>query len=233
MSSLLTILMFVILFACVATTYAEGIWSNAIRLINVVTAALLATNFFEPVARWLDGWVGSWSLSGLQGTAACDFLALWGLFGLFMLILRAPTDYLSKVQVKFLKIADQIGSGVLSLWIGWVLVCFTMMTLHTAPLAQTFLFGGFNAEDSMVVGLAPDRQWLGFVQKVSGGQFSRAATPQEQQNGIYGKPAPEDKDKYDADGKLCVFDRRAEFMPKYAARRVSLQVNMVKNSAHP
>ena len=73
MSAILTILMLIILAACVATSYAEGMWSNAIRLINVVTAALLATNFFEPVAQWLDNWDHA-------RTYVWDFLALWGLF---------------------------------------------------------------------------------------------------------------------------------------------------------
>ena len=44
MSFLLTILLLVIIFACVAATFRDGMWSNAIRLINVVTAALLAVN---------------------------------------------------------------------------------------------------------------------------------------------------------------------------------------------
>ena len=59
MSFLLTLLMLVILFAAVATLYTEGMWSNAVRLINVVMAALLATNYFEPLADWLEG-QGDW-----------------------------------------------------------------------------------------------------------------------------------------------------------------------------
>ena len=50
MTSILPLLMFVILFAIVAACFGEGMWSNAVRLVNVVTAGLLATNFFEPVA---------------------------------------------------------------------------------------------------------------------------------------------------------------------------------------
>ena len=164
--------MLVIIFACVATLYTDGMWSNAIRLINVVTAALLATNFFEPVARWLDDWQPSY-------TYLWDFLALWGLFAVFMAIFRVLTDQVSKVQVRFLKVADRIGSAVFALWIGWVMVCFTMMTLHTAPLARTFLFGGFQPEQRMFLGFAPDRQWLGFVQKESLGALCRSATPEE------------------------------------------------------
>ena len=199
---------------CVALHYTEGMWSNAIRLINVVTAALLATNFFEPVARWLDDWQPSY-------TYVWDFLALWGLFVVFMVILRELTDRISQVKVRFLKIADRIGSGFFSLWIGWVMVCFTMMTLHTAPLARNFLFGGFEPEERMFLGLAPDRQWLGFVQKMSKGTFSRTGTAEEVQGGKYG-PAMGPGD----DASLCVFDRGGEFLPKYATRRSLCKANV-------
>ena len=144
-------------------------WSNAIRLINVVTAALLATNFFEPAGPMVGR-------LGRPTTYVWDFLALWGLFAVLMMIFRLATDQVSRVKVRFLKVADRIGSGVLSVWIGWVMICFTMMTLHTAPLARNFLFGGFQPEERMFLGLAPDRQWLGFMQKMSMGAFCRSAT---------------------------------------------------------
>ena len=54
MSIIFTILLLVILIACAASLYTEGMWGNAIRLINVVTAGLIATNYFEPVADWLE-----------------------------------------------------------------------------------------------------------------------------------------------------------------------------------
>jgi hypothetical protein len=206
MSSILTILMLAILFASVATLYTEGMWSNAIRLINVVTAGLLATNFFEPLAKWLDDMAPSY-------TYVWDFLALWFLFALFSILLRILTDQISKVQVKFLKIADQIGSTIFALWIGWVMVCFTMMTLHTAPLARSFLFGGFKCEQKMLLGFAPDRQWLGFVQKQSKGAFAQPATPEEWEKETY------------------VFDRQADFMPKYATRRANLESSVEKTGS--
>ena len=134
MSSLLTLILLVIFLACVGVCYPEGMWSNAIRLINVVTAALLATNFWEPLAAWLDGWNNTY-------TYFWDFIALWGLFALFMVILRMLTDTISKVKVRFLSIADRIGSGLFAAWVGCVMVCFTLMTLHTAPLARNFMFG--------------------------------------------------------------------------------------------
>ena len=198
MSFLLSILMLVILFACVAMLYTDGMWSNAIRLINVVTAALLATNYFEPVAQWLDNSQPSY-------TYVWDFLALWGLFALFFVVFTLVTDRVSQVKVRFLKLADRIGGGLFALLIGWVMVCFTMMTLHTAPLAKTFLFGGFQYEERMFLGLGPDRQWLGFVQRESRGPMCRSATP-----------AQWDQQKY-------VFDPYAKFMTNYAARRAQLE----------
>jgi len=87
---------------------------------------------------------------------------------------------------------------VLSLWIGYAMVCFTMMTLHTAPLGKKFLFEGFSAETDarMFFGITPpDRQWLGFVQKMSTGAFAGSEE----------------------------FDPKAEFMPKYATRRTDLE----------
>ena len=47
----LNILLALVFFACVASTVNNGLWSNLILLINVVSAALVATCYFEPVAE--------------------------------------------------------------------------------------------------------------------------------------------------------------------------------------
>ena len=191
MTIILPILMLVLIFAVVATCFNEGIWSNVVRLINVITAGLLAMTFFEPLARALDGWQPSY-------TYMWDFLSLWGLFSVFLLIFREITDRVSRVNVRFLKIVDRIGGVVLSLWIGYAMVCFTMMTLHTAPLGAIFCTRVFRRRRTsrMFFGVTPpDRQWLGFTQKMSTGAFAGAEE----------------------------FDPNAEFMPKYATRRTDLE----------
>lgn len=212
MTMLFPLLLFVIFIACVAFLYTEGMWGNAIRLINVVTAALLATNYWEPVARMLEGSLGSYSYY-------LDFLSLWGLFGVCMVIFRLATDMLSRVKLRFLKIADTAGSIVFAAWIGWVMVCFSAFTMHTAPLARNFLFGGFNPEARMFLGLAPDRQWLGFAQKMSRGTFSRTVSEDDLQKAVYGTEA----DPNSREQSLAVFDRNADFIPKYATRRAKLE----------
>jgi uncharacterized membrane protein required for colicin V production len=201
MGMITTVLMFVILFACAAMLYNDGMWSNSIRLINTISAGLLAMNFFEPVADWLEQQASTYGYF-------CDFIALWGLFFVFSLIFRLMTDRLSKVKVKFLKIADQIGSGVLALWIGWVMVCFTMTSLHTAPLAKNCLFESFQPEERMFLGFAPDRQWLGFTQKMSQGPYERSVSEAEWK------------------AEKTIFDPHGEFLPKYATRRATLESNV-------
>ncbi len=195
---MLTSLMLLIFFACVGFLYTEGMWGNAIRFINVTTAALLATNYWEPAADWLEEWQPSY-------TYVWDFLSLWALFCVFMIILRSLTDQVSKVRVRFLKIADRIGGVVIAMLVGWVMVSFTMMSLHTAPLARNFLFEGFQSEQPMVMGTAPDQKWLRFVRKLSFGAFSRPATEAEWQN------------------RKFVFDPYGKFVGKYDERRKTLE----------
>jgi len=201
MGMITTVLMFIILFACAAMLYNDGMWSNAIRLINAITAGLLAMNFFEPVADWLEEQAPTYGYF-------CDFVALWGLFFVFSLIFRLMTDRLSTVKVKFLKMAEQIGSGILALWIGWVMVCFTMVSLHTAPLARNCLAGSFKPEERMFLGFAPDHQWLGFTQKMSRGPYERSVSEAEWK------------------AEKTIFDPRGEFLPKYATRRATLESNV-------
>jgi hypothetical protein len=190
MSYLLTVLMLLILATCVGTLYTEGMWSNAIRFINVATAAILAMNFFEPAALWLEDYASSF-------TFVWDFAALWGLFILFLVLSVELTNRISRVKVRFLKIVDQIGGSAFAFLIGWTMICFVMASLHVAPMSRAFLFGGFKAETKMFGGLSPDRQWLGFVKKLSRGAFSQSP--------------------------VAEFDPNNDFMKKYASRRSRLQ----------
>lgn len=198
-----TFLLILIFFASFAMLFREGLWTNAVTLINVVTAGLIATSMFETVADWLDGLLPSY-------TYLWDFIALWTLFCVCMIVFRAITDALSKIQVRFRQPVEITGGVVMAIWVSWVVVCFTTMTFHTAPLARNFLFGSFQpAPDSrMFLGLAPDRQWLSFVQTVSKGSFST-------------RP-PEGVDE-NADGDAYVFDPGGEFILRYGQRRANFE----------
>ena len=204
----LMLLFLVIFVGSVAALYTEGMWGNAIRLINVITAGLLATNYWEPAARWLEGFNENFSTF----TYLWDFLAFWGLFAGFMIVFRLLTDRISRVKVRFLKLADRIGSVFFAMWIGWVMICLTAMSLHMAPMGRDFFFGSFVPEQRARGILCPEIKWLGFVQKQSRGALCRTASEQDIKN----VPAwGEDKTR--------TFDPRGEFMPKYATRRARLE----------
>ena len=148
MSFLLSLVMVVLFLACVGFSFSEGMWTNAIRLINVIFAALLAMNYFEPLANWLDDWMRAFSYYW-------DFLAMWALFVVSFFVLRLLTDTISQVKVRFPKIVEQIGSGIFGVVLGGVMVGFTLTTLYAVPLGKTFLFGGFRPGQAMVLGMRP------------------------------------------------------------------------------
>jgi len=200
MSFIFPFLMFLILAACIGVLYPEGLWSNAVRLVNVVTAALVAMNFFEPLANFIEGW-GEWFASA---TYFWDFLSLWIVFAVSMIVMRLATDSISRVKVRFLKVVDRAGSAFFAACVGGVLLSFVMTTLHTAPLAANFLFGGFDPSRRMLL-VGPDRQWLGFVQHASKGAFARS--------------------------EPVVFDADNQFMARYNNRRGTLEKYVAEKKA--
>jgi hypothetical protein len=181
-------LCFVIFIVCLAMLWNEGMWSNALTLVNTVLAALVATNYFELVADFLDKQQPTY-------TYVWDFLSLWGLFALTYALLRAFTDTISRHRVRFKMPVEQAGRLSFAAATGWVMICFTLMTLHTAPLAQTAFRGSFQPQpmSNDFLGMAPDRMWLGFVQSRSRGALS-LSNPN-------------------------VFDPSGEFILKYGSRR--------------
>jgi hypothetical protein len=186
---MMILLAVILMFATLAMLMPQGMWTAAIALVNVTTAALIAMNFWEPIASWLE------TIGLRRATYMVDYISLWFLFAISLTILRGLTDFISKTKVRFIRPLDVAGGAFFGLWTGWVLVCFTFMTLHTAPLGREFLFGGFDPEKRMVIGLAPDRQMLGFMQNISLGAYTQSV-----------------------DGSRA-FDPKAEYMIKYAARR--------------
>lgn len=203
---LLSFLLLIVFLACVGFGYRNGMWSNAIRLVNVITAALVATNFFEPTADWLQGFFGSYQYF-------VDIVCLWGLFVITLGGLSLATDAASRVRVRFATIVDRAGTVLISAWVGWVMVGFTLFTLHTAPLPREFLGGSFRAEQPMFFGMAPDRQWLAFVHKLSRGPLCRSATTDQWRR------------------EATVFDPSGEFMIKYASRRAALEQHAEKTGS--
>jgi hypothetical protein len=214
---MLTGFLFLVMLICIAFLWNEGLWGNAITLINVVLAAMIATNYFEPLASLIEGLDDSMA----SFTYMWDFLSIWMIFVLTFGIMRAVTDKLSKTKVKFKGVVEYAGRSILAIVVGYVFMSFTCMTLHLAPLAERPFRGAFHnttKAEGLTMGtvygvdktlpshflfLAPDRQWLAFVQ-------SRSWAPNEDAGGSgalsrwWGKRT---------------FDPKSEFVFKYGARR--------------
>jgi hypothetical protein len=156
MSWILSVCLVIVFLVCVLMSLASGLWGNLLMAFNVLLAALIATNYFEPFAGWLDDQMKSY-------TFFWDFLAMWGIFALSVVLLRAITDTLSRVKVRFKKPIEMAGGLLCGAVVGWLMVCFTLFSLHTAPLGLTSFGGGFVPGSNMFLGMAPDRTWGRFA----------------------------------------------------------------------
>ena len=197
MAFVLPVTLLIIFFVCFAMLLGEGLWGNAITFFNVVTAALLSMNYFEPVAGLIEEQVGS-----LKYFA--DFIAIWVLFIVAYLIMKLICERVSRVKVRFRKPVETVGGLLFAALVGWIMVSFSLTTFHTAPVEVNSFGGGFQKEplDKMFLGMAaPDRSWLAFIYNSSkGGSL----------------------DRFGQDDEASNFDPRADFIYRYRLRREEL-----------
>ena len=178
------ILVFVLV---VASTWWFGLWSNLITLINLFLASLVASSFYENVAVEIV-------IRQPTYLVLVDFVSLWLVFFITFFVLRAITDVLSKVRLKFDFWTETIGRSVLSVWIACVFISFAMFSLQLAPLPPHLFVDGdgeyelpdstsnpSNIADDIPPQLlakqkyyGPDRMWAAFIQSRSRGALSEA-----------------------------------------------------------
>lgn len=125
------ILMIVIFAATTAFSVRDGIWTNLIRLFNLVFSGLIATTYFETLADTLEGFLPSF-------TYFVDFLSIWLIFVVVFAILRELTIRLSVVRVWFPAIIDKWGGVALSVILGFTMLSFSVFALYTAPLQPNY-----------------------------------------------------------------------------------------------
>jgi hypothetical protein len=193
--------LFLIFLITAAALWFQGLWNIAITLINMILAMLIATNFFEPICTLIE------SVGGASFTYLLDFLVLWILFAVVFGVLRAFSDMLSKQAVKFNLPVEMAGRTILALWCGYLMVCFTAFSMHMAPLNSVTPMGAFESPNSTsFLGMAPDRQWLGFMQSRSRGALARG--------NFSGDVHPNDQEL-----NVETFDPHSEFPLRYRQRR--------------
>jgi len=185
-------LLLILVFLAIALVLArEGLWSGLVMLLNIIAAATFATAWYERLAGFLDAKMPSY-------TYLIDFLCLWGIFAVVLLVMRLITDRVSTTKVKFLRQVELVGGPIVAVITAWVMVCFAAASLHTAAVPRALVQP--TPESRMFFGFAPDRKWLNWVQfATSSGPF---AYPEE---------------------SAVKFDKNDDFILRYADRRLKLE----------
>lgn len=199
---MMTLLLFVIFVLCVALLWFQGAWNNAITLINLLLAMMVATNYYEPICVALES-------VGLEGfTYLLDFIVIWFLFAFTFGILRMVTDWLSTTQVKFDFPVELAVRSILSLWSGWLILCFLCFTMHFAPWNDPEPLGAWHDQKNISFLVAsPDWLWISYIQNRSMNALSRGRFSE----------VPAHKDSGDRD--VEAFDAKEDWEAKHYRRR--------------
>ncbi|MFM8284591.1 MAG: CvpA family protein [Planctomycetaceae bacterium] len=189
---IVNILLVIVFLAVTLVLFREGLWSGLVMFLNLLAATTAATAWYPTVANLVDGYLPSF-------TYLIDFLCWWGLFALILLVMREVTDRMSRTKVKFVKQVELVGGAIVGMLAGWLMVCFTAASLHTAAVPRNLVQP--TPEATMFFGLAPDRKWLA---------WARHST----WKGPFGHPGADE---------ARVFDKDARFILGYADRRAALE----------
>ncbi len=173
---LLVLIQIVVIAACVGFLYREGMWGNFIRLVDVLFAGVLATNFFEPVAGILE------ELISPKLTYFYDFLAFWLVYGVSFLVLHVASATASRVKVRFNHYLNMGGGIVFALVIGVTVCSLLKFSFHLAPLGTKPFLTPVVDEDGDPLGA----QWASIMRGLSSGVFSRSVAGEAEST--YGGP---------------------------------------------
>ncbi|QDT38776.1 CvpA family protein [Stratiformator vulcanicus] len=135
---------------CVASGGAHGAVTT---FFSTLFAAIIAMNFFEPIAG---------ALSGALGMQA-DMVALLGIFAGLAFGFRFAADSLSPRFVAVHAYAHEGIRWVGGLMTGYLVAAMLLIAVHVSPFPERFL--GFEPLRRNLFDIsAPDRQFLGFFQ---------------------------------------------------------------------
>ncbi|MGQ9605841.1 MAG: hypothetical protein ACUVTW_06540 [Thermogutta sp.] len=158
-----------ILAAFIAFGLRDGAWGTFIRAWNLLFAGLLATNFFEPAARFLEESIGS------ELTYFYDFLAFWGVFAVFMVILHSLTAVISRVSVRFNIYLDRTLTVLSALSCAGIFSALLAFSLHFAPLGTSPFGTPLVSDQGLPIGL----RWGLLASALSQGTLSRTVSAEE------------------------------------------------------
>jgi uncharacterized membrane protein required for colicin V production len=166
---IINIALITILLVVVLAVFRAGLLQGMMLFFNVLVAATFATAWYETLAAYLERYLAPY-------TYFLDVVAMWGSFALILVTLVTVTSQLFKTNVMFDPRVEIIGRILVGLLTGWMVVEFTALSLHTAPLKNEVV--PMPPDRSMLFGLKPDRCWLWWVRGSSrNGPFANPDEP--------------------------------------------------------
>jgi uncharacterized membrane protein required for colicin V production len=190
-----TIIDLVIVGLTLGLTYvltSEGLWGAAVMFFNVLFAAMIAFNFYEPLATLIDSTGINWGFS--------DTLCLLGLFCITLVILRMTTETIAPAMVRFPMPVYHAGRLIFGFGAAALTMAVIILSYHTAPVHKKIFFT-IVYDSKPPFGLGLDHLWLGFFQYETGAVFSRLGAGSRDPYRTYGQG-----------GRVKVFDPRAEWL---------------------
>src|SRR5215210_3775980 len=112
---MLAIVTILIMLAVGYVYLTEGLFTACMMACNVLAAGLVAFNFWEPMADWLETQFAGTFLLGYE-----DALSLVLLFSLSLGLLRLATNNLAAVQIEFHPIMQSAGGILFGLVTGYL-----------------------------------------------------------------------------------------------------------------
>ena len=157
---------------------AYALWSwGALRAFcvccNTVLAGLVAFNFFEPAATFLDPHLESSGVGGVE-----DAFCLLMIFGATFVALHLVTKFLANKWPDYHAYLQRGGAAFFGLIAGYLLAGVLVVALDTLPLPPAFPGLRGQVESSRLRRLLPpDRVWLAMMHRASAGGFTRGGPP--------------------------------------------------------
>jgi uncharacterized membrane protein required for colicin V production len=150
--------------------WREGLFTAVCSGVCVFLSGLVAFNFWEPLAGWIEGFIDRGPLQGYE-----DFICLVVLFVFSLAVLRGITNAINYREVDYLPTLNQIGGGFVGLITGYLLAGFLICAMETLPWSQNFLsFEPYQEQELKTRGLMPpDRLWLALMHRAGDTCLSR------------------------------------------------------------
>jgi uncharacterized membrane protein required for colicin V production len=121
----LAILLLALVFAGIAMTVNEGLWSNTVSLFSILLASLLAWDW----GRVLGAYVIEQVKPSGENEWAFAFASVWGVFFFSVILIRILADRISRVRMRFVPQLDTALGILMGIMVAWCFAGFAAYTL--------------------------------------------------------------------------------------------------------